>query len=84
MNKLDLTSDKSILAAAGNPFISLFNVASPNLQPIMNYEGHNNNVMAVGFQKESKWMFSASEDGTVKVWDLRAQVGESRVELASG
>ncbi len=28
---------------------------------------------AVGFQKDSKWMFTASEDGFVKVWDVRAR-----------
>lgn len=28
-------------------------------------------MTAIGFQKDSKWMFSASEDGSVKIWDLR-------------
>jgi G protein beta subunit-like protein len=38
----------------------------------MTYDSHTNNVMAVGFQCDAKWMYSGSEDGTVKIWDLRA------------
>lgn len=40
--------------------------------PVLNYEQHVNNVTAVGFQCDGKWMYSGSEDGTVKIWDLRA------------
>ncbi|GMI31028.1 hypothetical protein TeGR_g13295, partial [Tetraparma gracilis] len=25
-----------------------------------------------GFQREGRWMYSASEDGTIKIWDLRS------------
>lgn len=36
------------------------------------YEGHQGNVTCVGFQKDGRWMYSGSEDGTIKIWDLRA------------
>ena len=57
VNKLEITADKQFLAAAGNPSIKIFEVNSPNSQPLQAYDGHTGNVTAVGFQKDSKWMF---------------------------
>lgn len=72
VNKVEVTSDKQFLAAAGNPHIKLFDVNSNQPQPVMTYDGHKSNVTAVGFQRDSRWMYSGSEDGTVKIWDPRA------------
>ena len=72
MNKLEITTDKQWLAAAGNPHIKLYEVSSHNPQPTQTYDVHTSNVTAVGFHKEGKWMFSGSEDGTIKVFDIRA------------
>ncbi len=72
VNKLEITPDKQYLAAAGNPAIRLFEVNTSNPQPITTFEGHTNNVTAVGFERDGRWMYSGSEDGTVKIWDLRA------------
>ena len=69
VNRLEITQDKQLLAAAGNPHIRVFEVNSNNPQPIASYNGHTGNVTSVGFQKDSKWMFSGSEDGTVRIWD---------------
>jgi WD40 repeat protein len=44
---------------------------------VINYENHTNNVTAVGFQCDGKWMYSGSEDGTVKIWDLRYSFTQS-------
>ncbi|KAL3895432.1 MAG: hypothetical protein SGPRY_013515, partial [Prymnesium sp.] len=35
-------------------------------------DGHTNNVVAVGFEQEGKWMFTGSEDSTIKVGGLIA------------
>lgn len=72
VNCLETTPDKQYIAAAGNPFIRLFDCHSNNANPVMSYTGHNNNVTATGFQRDGKWMYTSSEDGTVKIWDLRA------------
>ncbi|KAI3981210.1 hypothetical protein MKX01_041349 [Papaver californicum] len=63
--------NKHYVAAAGNPHIRLYEVNSASPQPVISYS-HSSNVMAVGFQCDGNWMYSGSEDGTVKIWDLRA------------
>ena len=37
----------------------------------MIFEGHTNNITAVSFHLEGKWLVTGSEDGTIKIWDLR-------------
>lgn len=72
VNKLEITPDKQYLAAAGYLNIRLFEVATNNPSPVTSFDGHTGNVTAVGFQKDGRWMYSASEDSTIKIWDLRA------------
>jgi target of rapamycin complex subunit LST8 len=51
--------------------VPLSQVTTNNPQPVLSFDGHTNNVTAVGFERDSKWLFSGSEDGTVKLWDVR-------------
>jgi G protein beta subunit-like protein len=57
------------------PHMRLFEVNTNNNNPVTSFDGHKNNVTAAGFQKDGKWMFTGSEDGTVKV---RGGGGEQR------
>ena len=36
--------------------------------------------LQVGFQKDSKWIYTGSEDGTIKIWDLRAPNAQREYE----
>lgn len=77
VNKLEITSDKKLLAAAGRPgirtpAIRIYDTQTAPGPPIIQYENHTNNVTDIGFEKENRWMYSGSEDSTIKLWDLRS------------
>ena len=79
MNRLQITPDKQFIAAAGNPHIRLYEILNssspvdsgsvdpPTQQPVLTLEGHTAAVTAIGFQKDGRYLYSGSEDGTIKV-----------------
>mmetsp|Transcript_67015 Transcript_67015/g.60130 ORF Transcript_67015/g.60130 Transcript_67015/m.60130 type:complete len:390 (-) Transcript_67015:17-1186(-) len=74
VNVLIISPDKKYLAAGGNPNIKLYQLQPFSREPIQTFEGHTNNVISIGFPIHQKWLFSASEDGTIKIWDKRSGV----------
>lgn len=73
VNALCISPNKAYLAMAGNPHVKLYDIEGGN-QPIISFEGHTNNVTAIGFNNDVQWIYTASEDRTVKIWDLRSPV----------
>jgi G protein beta subunit-like protein len=60
------------LAAGGNPHIRLYDIANTeNPNPVLTLEGHTASVTSLGFQRDGRYLYSGSEDGTIKLWDLR-------------
>lgn len=80
VNKLEISHDKVLLAAAGNPSIKVFDVPSHSNTPVNNFDSNGGNVTAIGFQKDKRWMFSGSEDKTVKLWDMRTNRSQREFE----
>jgi G protein beta subunit-like protein len=68
---LCISPDKQYLAAASNPHVRLYDINSGHPNPIVSFKGHTSNVTAVAFHCEGKWMVTASEDHTLKIWDIR-------------
>lgn len=71
VNRMAITPDKKYLACASVHSVLLYDIRTSNPNPVMKFEGHTGNVTAVAIQVEGKWMVTSSEDGTVKVWDMR-------------
>jgi len=72
VNKLAISSTKQYLIAGGNPMIRLFELGSNNPQPLATFNGHKNNIVGLGFLSHNRLLYSGSEDGTLKLWDMRS------------
>ncbi|KAI5479197.1 hypothetical protein MNV49_004058 [Pseudohyphozyma bogoriensis] len=78
VNRLSISPDKRFLAAGGNGTVKLYDIATSaagsggaNVGPLVTLTGHTANVTSLAWHAEAKWLVSGSEDGTVKIWDVR-------------
>jgi len=65
-----ITPDRKYLGVAAHNVVKVYEIFSHENE--MTYEGHTGNITALGFQKDNKWFFTASEDGTLKIFDIKA------------
>lgn len=79
VNTVKISRDKLLIAGGGNPQIGIYDVNSSHESALMSLEGHSQNVTGLGFQRDGKWVYSCSEDGTMKVWDMRT--GSAHVSI---
>jgi G protein beta subunit-like protein len=84
VNCLQIRPDKQYIVAGGNPQIKVYDVNSKGAEPLITYDGHAGNVTSMGFQRDGRWMYSCSEDGTIKIWDLRAPTFQRDYESRAG
>ncbi|GAA6054973.1 hypothetical protein JCM3770_004077 [Rhodotorula araucariae] len=76
-NRLAISPDKRFLAVAGVGTVKLYDIAASaaastgNVAPLVTLTGHTANVTSLAWHAEAKWLVSGSEDGTVKIWDVR-------------
>ncbi|XP_036081881.1 target of rapamycin complex subunit LST8 isoform X1 [Rousettus aegyptiacus] len=73
VNALEITPDRSMIAAAGYQHIRMYDLNSNNPNPIISYDGVNKNIASVGFHEDGRWMYTGGEDCTARIWDLRSR-----------
>jgi G protein beta subunit-like protein len=70
INRLTITPVRKYLGVAAHNVVKVYDIFSHENE--VSYEGHTGNIAALGFQKDNKWFFTASEDGTLKIFDFKA------------
>eukprot|EP00750_Incisomonas_marina_P006387 INCI14524.2.p1 GENE.INCI14524.2~~INCI14524.2.p1 ORF type:complete len:331 (+),score=37.31 INCI14524.2:146-1138(+) len=84
VNRLVISPNKELLLAAGNPQVKIFDIRSGNPNATFSYTGHSNNVTAIGMMPQrGSWIFSASEDKTIKIWDSSSKGFERDIKTKS-
>lgn len=81
VNRISVAPGAKQVVIAGNPHLHTFEArGAPSDAPVCCYEGHKGNVTATGFDASGSWMYSGSEDGTIKVWDCRTQQSQMTLD----
>lgn len=73
VNALAVTPDRNLLAAAGYNTVRLFDLNNKNASHVAQFDGHTANITSLGFSSDGKWMYTSSEDKTIRLWDMRAK-----------
>lgn len=71
VNRLAISPDKRLLAAAIHKKVKIYEINGTSSTPVITFEGHTGNVTALQFHREGKWLATCSEDGSIRIWDMR-------------
>eukprot|EP01129_Flabellula_baltica_P014706 TRINITY_DN7122_c0_g1_i1.p1 TRINITY_DN7122_c0_g1~~TRINITY_DN7122_c0_g1_i1.p1 ORF type:complete len:329 (-),score=47.02 TRINITY_DN7122_c0_g1_i1:52-1038(-) len=81
VNDLKITRSREFIAAAGASHISFYETDSRNGNAVISFQGHTANVNEIGFDHSGSWMYSCSDDKTVKIWDMRTNNAQREYRL---
>ena len=84
VNCLGVTPDRQYLAVAAHKTLKLFDLNSNSPAPAHSYEGHTGNITSIGFSKKSNWFYTASEDGSIKIWEFTTHKPQRSYDRLSG
>ena len=69
---MQISNDKATLTVGASVTARHYSVDRPEVV-VQCLEGHEGNITSLGFDHHDKWLFTTSEDRSIKIWDFRAQ-----------
>lgn len=75
VNRMAITRPRGQIAVAGNPEVRVYDVAGKSTSELAVLDGHRGNVTALGYEGAGQWLFTASEDASLRIWDTRDKPG---------
>ncbi|KAL4506730.1 hypothetical protein ABPG72_001151 [Tetrahymena utriculariae] len=75
INRIEVSHDKQYLGAAASFSAYIYDLGQAPLpdRPKFAYDGYQNNVTSIGFKQNNGWIYTSSEDGSIKIHDLAMQ-----------
>ncbi|VDK44033.1 unnamed protein product [Anisakis simplex] len=79
VNVMQFSRDGCQLAVGGWQHIRIYDVQCFPPPIVGTCDSLNKNVMSIGFEERSQWMYSGGEDCTAKIWDYRCALQCQRI-----
>ena len=83
INCMALSTDKQHLLVGSNPNARIYDIQADAKTPTLVYQGHSGNVTAVGMHRDFRWLFTVSEDRTIRIWDVRCAKAQREYQNSS-
>jgi target of rapamycin complex subunit LST8 len=70
---MSISPDKTKLITGGYQEVSIYNINSDasDQQALHTLDGISKNTVSIGFHENGSWLYTAGEDKTLKIWDLK-------------
>lgn len=75
VNRMAIARVRAHIAVAGNPEVRVYDVAGKSTSELAALDGHRGNVTALGYESAGQWLFTGSEDASMRIWDTRDKPG---------
>ena len=75
VNRMAIARARAHIAVAGNPEVRVYDVAGKSTSELAALDGHRGNVTALGYESAGQWLFTGSEDASLRIWDTRDKPG---------
>lgn len=71
VNTIAISNCGKYVAAGGIRLLKMYDIEKLKANEVMVREDHKAGISSIGFNKDTKWLYTGSADSTIKIWDIR-------------